>query len=147
MKTKIVLVAAVCLGRLALAQPSNQSTMPGPEFQKLAMWHGEWAYQIIGLKTQVGPAYTATGKMIGRALQNGFVCECVFAEKGSSGETQGVELIWYDTAAKRYAFFYLRGDGSIEQGPLVLTANGASREANGSCDGRWPGPAPAGCSS
>ena len=130
MKALMTSIAAICLCGLALAQQPNPPAKPGPEFQKMSVWQGDWTYEAVVHSTPLGPGGKFTGKMTGRPALNGFAFDCVYEETRPTGVAHALERCWYDPAAKKYAYVYLSDDGYLEQGPFVMTADGDTWEAN-----------------
>ncbi len=131
MKTLLTLLAAAGLAGAALAQQPAPTPQPGPDIQRLAVWYGEWTYAGEYHTTPLGEAAKFTGTMIGRPILNGNVAEFYYVEKGPAGESQALELCWFDPVAKNFPYVYLGNDGSFEHGPSTMTGELCTWEAGG----------------
>ena len=136
MKSLIQLIAAGGLLAAALAQQSSQPPKPGPEHQKLRLWLGEWTYEGESQTTFLGPGGQFTGRMTGRPILNGFGAELVFIERGTSGETQTVEVDGYDPVARNYPYVAISSDGSLFQGAFTMNGTVATWEGISVANGR-----------
>ncbi len=116
-------------------QPVSPAPTAAPEMRKLDVWYGEWTYAGEYHATPLGEAAKFTGTMSGRPSLNGNVAEFLNREQGPAGETQALELCWFDSAAKKFAYVYLGNDGYIEQGPFTMTADLCVWEGTGVAGG------------
>ena len=89
----------------------------------MGLWFGEWTYEGDSPTTPLGPGGKLTRRTTGRPLLNGFAAEFIYDEKGPAGETQSLEISWYDPAAKNHDYIYLSNDGYVEQGPYTINGN------------------------
>jgi hypothetical protein len=112
-----------------------QAAAAAPEMKRLDVWYGEWTYAGEYHATPLGEAAKFTGTMSGHPTLNGNVAEFINREKGPAGETQALELCWFDPAAKKFAYVYLGNDGYIEQGPFTMTADLCAWEGTGVAGG------------
>jgi Protein of unknown function (DUF1579) len=119
-----LLIQLIIAGNLFLAQAQqpSQPTKPGPQHQKLQLWHGEWTYEGETYATVLGPGGKFTGKMTGRPTLNGFGLETVSLERGPLGETRNIESDGYDPVANNYPYISISDNGDVFQG--VFTLNG-----------------------
>jgi Protein of unknown function (DUF1579) len=135
MKTLITLLAAAGLAGAALAQTPTPPPVSASEMQKLTVWYGEWTYAGEYHATPLGEAAKFTGTMSGRPTLNGNVAEFINREKSPAGETQALELCWFDPSTKKFAYVYLGNDGYIEQGPFTMTTDLCTWEGAGVAGG------------
>ncbi|HVT72553.1 MAG TPA: ester cyclase [Lacunisphaera sp.] len=115
------------------AQPANPADA-APEMKRLDVWYGEWNYAGEYYKTPLGDAAKFTGTMSGRPTLKGNVAEFINREK-SPGETEALELCWFDPAAKKFAYVYLGNDGYSESGPFTMTTDLCTWEGTGVAGG------------
>jgi hypothetical protein len=125
------LAACVC-GTAVAGTPITAS----PESQKLAIWYGEWTYSGEIYTTALGPGAKVTGRMTGRPVQNGWVGEFVYVEKGPAGETRYLELDFWDPALQDHAYVFLGDDGSVERGVFSMKGEVTTYEGSFVADGK-----------
>ena len=131
MKTLITLIAATCLVTAAFGQQPDPPSKPNPDYQKMAALLGEWTYAGEDLTTFLGPGGNFAGRMTGRLILEGLAREFTYREKKPQGETQSLEINWYDPVAKNHVYVLLSNDGYIEQGPFTI--NGSLATWEGTC--------------
>ena len=96
---------------------------PSPEQKKLEVWTGSWDYSGETKASPLGPAGTFSGKRTGRMILNGFFLENTWEEKGSMGDTKGVEIVEYDAAGKNHVFHAFGDDSSSVSGLSTVEGN------------------------
>ena len=114
---------------VAQAQAPAQAPKPDPELKKLQFWVGHWTYEGEYKPGPLGPGGKFTGEYDGKMILGGFVFQARWTEKGSAGETQGLELYAYDPVNKDFPSVVYMDNGNRYSGALTISGNTSS----------WPG--------
>lgn len=132
------LICMAAISFLALTTSAQDPTRkPSPYHETLALWVGNWTYEIEYKTTPVNPSGgKLTGKMTGRLILNGFGGEYMFVENGPSRETQTLEVVSYDPVAKNYPSNGICDDGTIFQGSFTMNGRVATWEGTIVMNGR-----------
>jgi hypothetical protein len=123
MKPQITLIAVICLVGAALGQQAREAPKPGPEHQKLGIWVGDWQYEGQAQDSPIGPGGKFSGKGTCRWILDGFFTEWRAEEKGNLGDLVGIELAWYDAAAKNYPYQGYLSNGDVYSDVQTVSGN------------------------
>ena len=123
MNRATILVAALFLSAGALAAQTPEAPKPGPEHQKLAAFVGNWTFDGELKPGPLGAGGKATGTDRIQWLPGNFFVERRFAFKSPLGDTQGVEVVGYDTARKTYTYNAFDNMGGLGSGTLTVKGN------------------------
>ena len=100
----------LAFGQVLTAQPLR----PGPEYQKLGIWVGNWTYEGETKTTPLGPAGKVTGKHSVRPILGGFFVEFRGEEKALAGLTEWVEIDGYDPVTKLFTWNSFDSGGGFQ---------------------------------
>jgi len=101
---------------------------PGPKYEKLKVWEGDWTYEGFQHATPLGPEGKFKGTMTSRLILNGFALESDWVED-ESGVTLGLagkELHCYDPAKDEYVTYACDNSGIVSvfidtfQGNIII---------------------------
>ncbi len=134
---------SVCLPAMLLmlpllvltAQAQVAGAKPGPKYEKLKVWEGDWTYEGVQHTTLLGPAGKFKGRMTNRLILNGFALESDWSEDGTV-IAAGKELHCYDPAKDQYVTYSCDNFGIVSviidtfQGNTV-TGRGTQTDAKG----------------
>ena len=123
MKLQITLIAVICFVGAALGQQAREAPKPGPEHQKLGIWVGDWQYEGQAQDSPIGPGGKFSGKGTCRWILDGFFTEWRAEEKGNLGDLVGIELAWYDAAAKNYPYQGYLSNGDVYSDVQTVSGN------------------------
>ncbi len=132
MKTiKRMSVLSVCLPAWLLMLPllafTSQAQVagekPGPKYEKLKVWEGNWTYEGTQYATPLGPEGKFKGKQTNRLILNGFALESDWSDnEGVTLGLTGKELHCYDAAKDQYVTYSCDNSGGV--GVLIDTFEG-----------------------
>lgn len=101
-------------------QVQTVPSKPGPEYENLEKWVGDWTYEEEHKATPFQPAGAFTGKASVRPILRGFFVEW-YAEE-SNGEAWR-EIDGYDPITRRYFWHAFYADGSVEIMTYTMEGN------------------------
>jgi len=107
----------------ATMQAQAPAPKPDPEVKKLSAFLGHWTYEGESKPGPLGPGGKYTGEETCKMILGGFFFQCQWTEKAPAGETQGLEMDWYDPVNKNYPFSVYESGGAMFSGAGTFSGN------------------------
>jgi len=124
MKKASIIFILIILVLAVVSQAQNPAPKPGPEYEKLNIWVGDWTYEV---QIQANPVYYE-GKYIGkstvRPILDGYFVEFRGEDTGPAGTFHWFEVDGYDQLKKSYTWNSFDDGGGSEK--IYYTINGVN---------------------
>jgi len=113
MKRMAIIVCLVVFFPAIPVWAQTKTVQPGPEYNVLNAWTGDWAIQGEAKDTESGPAYKVYWTLKGQRILGGFFLEVHHRQEGAGVVVNGLEVTGYDPIEKTCTTHVYNDDGSL----------------------------------
>jgi len=113
MKRIIIAVCLIFLASAVTVQAQTKTVQPGPEYNVLNAWAGDWVIQGEAKDTESGPAYKVYWTLKGQRILGGFFLQIHHMWKAQGIIQNGLEITGYDPVKKTCSTYVYSDDGSL----------------------------------
>jgi ketosteroid isomerase-like protein len=131
MKKSTVVLGLILAGIPAPLPIQAANSAPGPEYQKMSIYFGEWDLVIDNQKTPMGPGGRWVGQAKVRPIMGGYGMEWISKGIGPNGPSEYTELDSYDPVTKKYNWTGYDSSGNSERVSYVIEGDKVTYEGIG----------------